>query len=79
MKKSLLPETVGYLRLSQIIGDSKKGIPPLLPVSKSTFWEGLKTGRYKLTPVKLSARCTAFKVEEVRAMLDQLASARGEL
>lgn len=69
-----LPST-GYLRLPDIIGNKKADppIPALLPVSKTTFWAGLKSGRYPLTPVKLSARCTAFRVEEVKALLDNLA------
>lgn len=57
--------SVGFIRLPQLLA--------LLPISKSTFWAGLKSGRYPLTPVKLSARCTAFKVEEVKALLERLA------
>ena len=29
-----LPET-GFLRINQIIGDPKKGIPPIIPIGKS--------------------------------------------
>lgn len=39
-----LPET-GLVRLSQILGDKKKGIPPIIPVSKSSWWAGVKSGR----------------------------------
>jgi len=45
-----LPET-GYLRLRQIIGDTSN--PPIIPVSKSTWWAGVKTGRYP-KPIKLA-------------------------
>jgi prophage regulatory protein len=38
-----LPET-GFLRLPQIIGGENN--PPLIPVSKSTWWAGVKSGRY---------------------------------
>lgn len=76
MTETPLP-TTGYLRLAQIVGNpkAKPPIPALLPVSRSTFLAGVKSGRYPLTPVKLSERCTAYRVEEVKALLDQLAGA----
>lgn len=66
-----LPET-GYLRLRQIIGDrnSNPPITPIIPVSKSTFWAGVKTGRYP-KPVKIGARCTAWRVEDIRAFIER--------
>lgn len=64
-----LPST-GFLRLSQIIGDPKRGIPAIFPVSKSTWWAGVKSGRFP-KPVKLSERCTAWRVSDVNALLDQ--------
>jgi prophage regulatory protein len=63
--KTTLPDT-GYLRLSQII-------PSIIPVSKSTWWAGCKEGRYPRS-VKLSARCTAWRVEDIRALIERLAS-----
>ncbi|MBM4207425.1 MAG: AlpA family phage regulatory protein [Gammaproteobacteria bacterium] len=68
-----LPLT-GYLRLPQIIGNPKAEppIPAIIPVSKSTWWQGIKDGRYP-KPVKLSARTTAWKVEDIRALIEQLA------
>ena len=62
-----LPET-GYLRLSQIIGNKKTGRPAIYPVSKSTWWSGVKSGRFP-KPVKLSERCTAWRVEDIRALI----------
>lgn len=66
-----LPET-GYLRLTQIIGNAsaKPPIPAVIPVSKSTWWAGVKSGRYP-APVKLSARVTAWRVEAIRALIAQ--------
>jgi prophage regulatory protein len=61
----------GFLRLSQIVGDSKKGIPPLIPVSKSTWWNGVKSGRYP-RPVKISERCTAWPTESIRALIEDV-------
>jgi predicted DNA-binding transcriptional regulator AlpA len=62
---STLPET-GYVRLSQII-------PSIIPVSKSTWWNGVKDGRYP-RPVKLSERCTAWRVEDIRNLIERLAA-----
>jgi prophage regulatory protein len=67
-----LPQT-GYLRLCQILGNPKANPPiqGLIPVSKSTWWEGVKSGRYP-KPVKLSARTTAWRVEDIRALIEGL-------
>jgi prophage regulatory protein len=64
-----LPET-GFLRLPHIIGDPKASppIPARIPVSKSTWWAGVKAGRYP-APVKLGPRITAWRVEDVRALI----------
>ncbi|MBC2710221.1 MAG: AlpA family phage regulatory protein [Desulfosarcina sp.] len=69
MKNNPLPET-GYVRLSQIIGNPKSNppIPPIIPVSRSTFWLGVKNGLYP-QPVKLGPRITAWRVEDIRAFI----------
>lgn len=69
-----LPET-GYLRLHQIIGAPKANppIPPIIPVSKSTWWAGVKTGRYPQPVRGLGQRITAWRVEDIRSLIQQLA------
>ncbi len=69
--QSLLPET-GHLRLSHIIGNPRvvPPIPPIIPVSKSTWWSGVKKGRYP-KPVKLGPRITAWRVEDIRSLIQQ--------
>jgi len=66
------PET-GLLRLSQIIGNPKADppIPAIIPVSKSTWWTGVRDGRYP-QPVKLSTRCTAWRISDIRALIEGL-------
>jgi prophage regulatory protein len=66
---NLLPET-GFLRLPQIIGDLKADppIPPIFPVSQSSWWAGVKAERYP-QPVKLGPRITARHVEDIRALI----------
>jgi len=68
-----LPEA-GYVRLSQIIGNrrAKPPIPAIIPISKSTWWEGVRTGRFP-KPVKLGVRITVWRVEDIRALLGEAA------
>ena len=65
-----LPET-GFLRLQQIIGNKKSDppMPAIIPLSKSTWWKGVADGRFP-NPVKLSMRCTAWRVEDIRALVE---------
>lgn len=63
-----LPET-GFLRLSQIIGNpkAKPPIPPIIPVKKSCWWAGIKSGRFPM-PVK-TGRVTMWRVEDIRRFI----------
>lgn len=68
-----LPET-GFLRLSQIIGDPKAEPPihPIIPVKKSCWWHGVKTGRFP-KPVKIgNGRGTFWRVEDIRALIESV-------
>ena len=67
-----LPET-GFIRLPNIIGNPKSNPPitPLIPVSKSSWWAGIKTGIYPKS-IKIGARTTAWKVEDIRQLIIQL-------
>jgi prophage regulatory protein len=66
-----LPET-GYLRLLQILGNSKvqPPIPAIIPIGRSTWWAGVKSGRFP-APVKLGPHTTAWKVEDIRALVER--------
>lgn len=64
-----LPES-GFLRLPQIIGDTKRGIPAVIPVSKSTWWAGVKSHKFP-QPVKLGPRTTAWNVADIRALIEK--------
>ncbi|MGC1182902.1 helix-turn-helix transcriptional regulator [Legionella sp.] len=65
-----LPQT-GYLRLSQILGNSKANppIPPLIPIGKSSWWEGVKSGRFPKS-IKLGPRITVWRVEDIRQLIN---------
>ena len=60
----------GFLRLKQIIGCKKTGIPAIIPVSPSTWWKGVKEGIYPQS-VKLTTRTTAcVKAMFYKGLLD---------
>ncbi len=68
-----LPET-GFCKLWQIVGDKKKNIPAVLPVSRSTFLSRVKDGTYP-QPVKLGgegSRSVAWRVSDIRELLAKL-------
>lgn len=69
-----LPET-GFLRLRQIIGNphADPPIPPLLPISRSALYEGVRMGKYP-KPVQLGPRTSAYPVEAIRELLEKLAA-----
>jgi len=64
----------GYLRLYQIIGrparDGRPAIAAIIPVSRSTWWAGVKSGRYPQPTRALGQRITAWRVEDIRNLLD---------
>lgn len=42
----------------------------LLPISKSTWWEGVRTGRYP-QPVKLGPRITVWRAEDIERLINE--------
>ena len=66
---TLLPAT-GFVRIWSIIGDSESNppTPAIIPVSRSTWWAGVKSGRYP-SPIKLGPRITAWRVEDIRRLI----------
>lgn len=75
LQYNILPET-GLVRLSQILDDKKKGIPPIVPVSKSSWWAGIKSGRYP-KPIKLGERTTCWNVSDIRQLIDKTETSFG--
>jgi prophage regulatory protein len=57
---NILPET-GFVRLPQILS--------VFPIGKSTWWAGVKSKKYP-QPVKLGPRITAWKVADIRALIE---------
>ena len=74
-----LPET-GFIRLAQIVGQKadpskykrkRAEITGLLPISRTTFLNGVKSGKYP-KPIKLGERTTAWKIEDIRTLIAEL-------
>lgn len=63
MEYSSFPCT-GLVRLSQILAPNGP-----IPVSKSTWWQGVRDGRFP-KPLKLGPRTTVWRVEEIRALFE---------
>jgi len=54
-----------FLRLPQVL--------ELIPVSRSTWWAGCKSGRYP-KPVKLGPRTSAWRVADIQALLEKISA-----
>jgi len=58
---SSIPST-GFMRLRAVLA--------VIPVSKSTWWAGVKSGRFPQS-VKLGERITAWRAEDIRALIER--------
>ena len=67
--KEQLPLT-GFMRLPQIL--------QLIPVSKSTWWQGCREGRFP-KPIKLGPKTTAWRVEDIVALIERIGSSSNEM
>jgi len=66
-QSSRLPE-IGFVRLRAILAPHGP-----IPIGRSTWWAGVKAGRFP-KPVKIGPRTTAWRVEDIRALVERLAS-----
>ncbi len=62
-----IPENA-FLRLPQVLA--------LIPISKSAWWAGCKTGQYP-KPVKLGQRTTAWRSADIAALVERLSKNEG--
>ena len=67
--KEQLPLT-GFMRLPQIL--------QLIPVSKSTWWQGCREGRFP-KPIKLGPNTTSWRVEDIVALIGRIGSSSNEM
>lgn len=62
-------ELVALLRLVQILGNPKSGIPGIIPVSKSTWWAGVASGKFP-KPIRISRRCVAWRASDINDLVE---------
>ncbi|MDL2314254.1 AlpA family phage regulatory protein [Desulfovibrio sp. OttesenSCG-928-C14] len=62
-------QQVGFLRLPQVL--------KLIPVCRATWWAGCRTGRFP-RPVKLGPRTTAWRAEDIAALVNKIGSQADE-
>jgi predicted DNA-binding transcriptional regulator AlpA len=60
--QSSIPET-GFVRLTQVL--------TVIPIGKTCWWEGVRSGRFPKA-IKLSARCTVWKAEDIHTLIKRL-------
>jgi prophage regulatory protein len=57
-------DTLSLLRLKQVL--------KIIPVSKTTWWDGVKAGRFP-KPIKLGPRTTCWRASDIFALVAKLA------
>jgi len=57
---------IGFVRLPQVLS--------VFPVSRSTWWSGVKSGKYP-APVKLGPNTTAWRAEDIHQLIAEHARA----
>lgn len=61
------------LRLKDILGDpeSNPPIPPIIPIGKTSWWAGVKDGRFP-RPLKLGLNTTVWRYDDIAALVASL-------
>ena len=65
-----LPE-IGFLREKAILGCKATNTPPIIPVSRSSWWSGVKSGKYP-QPIKLSEGITVWRTEDIKQLIESI-------
>jgi predicted DNA-binding transcriptional regulator AlpA len=59
----------GYIRLSEVLR--------WIPVSRATWYRGIDEGKFP-APVKITERCSAYRVEDIRALIKSFNEAEAQ-
>jgi predicted DNA-binding transcriptional regulator AlpA len=65
------PQKERFLRIWQITGDPKRGVEPIFPISKASWWHGVKAGKYPKS-IKLANRTTVWRASDIDALVEKL-------
>ncbi len=55
----------GFVRLAHFLGPGRA-----IPIGRSTWWQGVKTGRFP-KPVRLGRRITVWRVQDIRDLIER--------
>jgi prophage regulatory protein len=72
-----LPDCV-LLRLKQIIGDLRSRQSSPIPISKSAWWAGVKSGRFPKPSGALGSNTSTWTVGDIRKLSRNLKAEGGE-
>jgi len=65
-------ETEVFLKLWDIVGSEKRGTKAILPISRTTWLDGVRAGRFP-KPVKVGPRSVFWKKSEIDKLMQELA------
>lgn len=66
------------VRTKQIIGDRKAGTVGMIPVSRSDWFAGIKSGKYPLPDVRLSPRTVCWRLSTIKRFIAEGKNLQGE-
>ncbi len=66
----VIPES-GYVRVSQLLGCRRRGLVPILPISRSGLYAWIRQGRWP-APIRIGPKVIAWPAAQVRAALEEM-------
>ena len=67
----------GFFRINKIVRCKNSQVNPLIPISSSAWWAGIKNGKYP-APIKLGPRTTVWRASEIKKLIEDLAGGSHE-
>ena len=64
-------ENQKLLRIWHIVGDRKKGIDPLIPIGRTTFLNGVKSGKYP-RGFLIGERTRVWRADDIEKIIIEL-------
>jgi prophage regulatory protein len=71
MQEPVVIPVEGFLRVWQITGCKKRGVAPILPISRSAFWAKVAAGEFP-SGTLLSRRTRVWSAASIRKLLSDL-------
>jgi hypothetical protein len=60
----------GFVRVSDIVGNPKKGVRGYFPFSRATLYQMIKDGKFPSPDKRFGERISAWHVDVIRPLLD---------